>query len=76
VSEKVQGKRVAIDEPAHKKRKMVGVAPRKSRGISLGGDQTTRTQSAAMFEWSDDDEALIAPPLSSEAPPRNTRVEV
>ena len=55
---------------------MVGVAPRKSGGISLGSDQTTWTQSAAMFEWSDDDGAPVAPHPSTEAPPRNTRVEV
>ena len=29
-----------------------------------------------MSEWSDDDEALVAPPPSTEAPPRNTRTEV
>ena len=38
VPEKVRGKRASIDEPAHKKRKMAGVAPRKSGDISLGGD--------------------------------------
>ena len=37
VTEKVQGKRVAVDELALKKRKMAGAAPRKSGGISLGG---------------------------------------
>ena len=29
-----------------------------------------------MFEWSNDDGALVAPPLSTEVPPRNMRVEV
>ena len=29
-----------------------------------------------MFEWSNDDEVLVAPPPSTKAPPRNTRVEV
>ena len=53
----------------------MGVAPHKLSGISLGGDQTTRTQSAAMSEWSDDDGAPVAPP-NTEAPPCNTRVEV
>ena len=43
MSEKVQGKRAVADEPAHKKRKTVGVVPRKLGDISLGGDQTTRT---------------------------------
>ena len=42
VSEKVWGKRAATDEPAWKKRKMVGAAPRKLSDISLGGDHTTR----------------------------------
>ena len=48
VSEKIQGKRVATDEPAQKKRKTVRLAACKSGGISLGGDQTTQTQSAAV----------------------------
>ena len=43
MSEKVQGKRAAVDETAQKKRKTVGVVPRKPGGISLGGDQTTQT---------------------------------
>ena len=76
VSEKVRGKRAAQDEPARKKRKMAGVAPRKPGGISLGDDQTIRTQSAAMSEWSDDDGALVAPLSSTEAPPCNSRMEV
>ena len=29
-----------------------------------------------MSEWSDDDGALVAPPLSTEAPPHNMRTEV
>jgi len=36
--EEVRGKRAAADEPAQKKRKMVGVAPLKLGDISLGGD--------------------------------------
>ena len=75
MSEKVQGKRIAADEPAQKKRRTVGAVPRKPGDISLGGDPTTRTRSAAMSEWSDDDEVSVAPPPSTEAPPRNTRVE-
>ena len=54
----------------------MGVAPRKPGGISLGDDQATRTQSAAMSEWSDDNGAPVAPPPSTEAPPCNTRMEV
>ena len=65
MSEKVRGKRVAADEPAWKKRKTAGAIPRKPGGISLGGDQTTRTRSAVMSEWLDDNEALVAPPLST-----------
>ena len=76
ILEKVREKRAATDDPARKKRKMAGVAPLKPGGISIGGDRTTRTQSAAMSEWSDDDEALVAPPPSIEAPLRNTRTEV
>ena len=75
VSEKVQGKRVAIDELARKKRKTAGAAPRKSGGISIGGDPTTRTQSVAMSEWSDDDGAPTAPPLSNKAPLSSSRME-
>ena len=76
VSDKVWGKRAATDELARKKRKTAGVAPRKPGDISLGDDQTTRTRSAAMFEWSNDDGAPVAPPSSTEAPPCNTRAEV
>ena len=54
---------------------MVGAAPLKLGGISLGGDQTTRMWSAVMFEWSDDDGAPVAPPPSTKAPPRSTHVE-
>ena len=28
-----------------------------------------------MFEWSDDDKVLVAPPPSTKAPPRNTCIE-
>ena len=43
VSVKIQGKKAVADELAQKKRKTVGAAPLKLGGISLGGDQTTRT---------------------------------
>ena len=75
VSEKARGKRAATDEPALKKRKMVGVVPRKPDDISLGGDQTTQTQSVVMSEWSDDDGAPVAPPLSTKVPPCSMRAE-
>jgi len=76
VLEKVQGKRAATDELAHKKRKTAGAAPHKPGGISLGGDQTTQAQSVAMSEWLDDNGALVAPPPNTEAPKCNTHVEV
>jgi len=70
------GKRAAKDELAQKKRRAADVAPCKPIDISLGGDRTARTQSAAIFEWSDDDRAPIAPPPSTKASSRNTRAEV
>ena len=54
----------------------MGAVPRKPGGISLGDDQATRTQSAAMSEWSDDNGAPVAPPPSTEVPLRNMHVEV
>ena len=54
---------------------MVAADPLKLGGISLGGDQTTRTRRTAVFEWSDDDKIPVAPPPSTEAPPRSTRAE-
>ena len=38
VSEKIRGKRAAVDELARKKRKTVGATPLKPGGVSLGGD--------------------------------------
>ena len=76
VSEKVQGKRAEKDDPAQKKRRTVDVAPSKLGGISLGGDRTARMQSPAISEWSDNDEALVAPPSSTKASPRNMCAEV
>ena len=75
MSEKIWGKRAAVDKPTQKKRKMASAAPLKSGGISLGGDQTTWTRRTVVFEWSDDDEVLVAPPPSTKAPLRSTRVE-
>ena len=54
----------------------MATAPLKPDDISLGSDHTTRTRRTAVFEWSDDNEILVAPPPSTEAPPRNTRAEV
>ena len=73
--EKVRGKRAAADKLARKKRKMAGTAPLKLGSISLSGDETTQTWSAAMSEWSNDDEVPVAPPPSTKAPPCNMRAE-
>ena len=64
------------DELAGKKRRTVDVAPRKPGDISLGRDRTTRMQSMVISEWSDNDEAPVAPPPSTKASSRNTRAEV
>jgi len=74
-SEKVQGKRPAVDEPAQKKRKIAPTAPIKPGGISLGGDQATRTRRAAVIEWSDDDEDPVDILPSVQTSSRNTRME-
>ena len=63
------------DELAQKKRKTATAAPLKPGGISLGGDQTTQTRRTIVFEWSDDDETLVAPPPNTKSPPRSTRME-
>ena len=76
VSKKVWGKRAAKDEVAQKKRRTVDVSPRKPGSISLGGGQTTQMQSAAISEWSNEDEAPVATHLSTKASSRNTRMEV
>ena len=68
VSEKVWGKRATADELAWKKRKMAAAGLLKSGGISLGGDQTTRTQRTTVFEWLNDDKILMAAPSSTETP--------
>ena len=70
--EKARGKRAAVDEPAQKRRKTAAAAPIKPGGISLGDDQTTRTQRTAVFDWSDDDKVSTDPPLSMKEPPRRT----
>ena len=69
VSEKIRGKRPAEDELAQKKRTTTAAAPRKPGGISLGDDQTTQTRRTVVFDWSDDDEVLMTPPLSTMEPP-------
>ena len=74
-SEKVRGKRPAVDEPAQKKRKTAPAATIKPGDISLGGDQATRTRRAMVIEWSDDDEDPVAPPPRVQAPPCSTCVE-
>jgi len=74
-SEKVRGKRLAIDEPPQKKRKTAPAAPIKLGGISLGGDQATRTRRATVIEWSDDDEDPVDILPSVQTSSRNTRME-
>ena len=63
-------------EPARKKRRTTDVAPRKRVDISFGGNQTARTQSAVISEWSDDDGDPVAPPPSTKASSHNVRAEV
>ena len=53
----------------------MATAPLKPGGISLGGDQATRTRRAAVIEWSDDDEDPVDILPSVQASSRNTRVE-
>ena len=72
VSEKTRGKRPAADELAQKKRKMGATTPHKPGGISLGDNQTTRMRRTTVFDLSDDDEVLMAPPSSTKGPPRST----
>ena len=73
VSEKIQGKRPAEDEPAQKKRKIGAAAPYKPGDISLGDDQTNQTRRNTVFDWSDDDKVLTAPPPRMDKPPHSTR---
>ena len=75
VLEKSQGKWVVADETAQKKRRTTTAAPRKLGDISLGSDQTTQTRRSVVIEWSDDDENLVAPPLSVQTPSCITHVE-
>ena len=66
-----------VDESARQKRKTAAAAPLKLGSISLGGDQTTRTERTVVFEWSDDDEIPVTPPPSTEAEVQSKRgVEV
>ena len=65
VSEKVRGKRPAVDEPVQKRRKTVSSHAHKPGGISLGEDRTVRPRRTAVLEWSDDDEDQSVLPLST-----------
>ena len=67
---------LAENEPAQKKRRTADVAPHKPAGISFGGSRTAQTQSAAIFEWSDNDDAPVAPPSSTKTSLREMHVEV
>ena len=69
VSEKVHGKRPAVDEPVQKRRKTASSHAHKPGGISLGEDRAVRPQRMAVLEWSNDDEDQSAlPPSTTEAP--------
>ena len=76
VSEKIHGKRPAVDEPARKRRKTADTASYKPGGISLGDDQATRPRRTTVLEWSNDDEDLIARPPSMKEPPLRAEVPV
>ena len=52
------------------------VAPHKSGGISLGGNQIAQMQSAVVSEWSDDNDTPVAPPTSTKESSCNMHVEV
>ena len=49
----------------------MATAPRKLGDISLGDNQTNQTRRTAVFDWSNDDEILTAPLLSTKEPPRS-----
>ena len=67
VSEKIRGKRPAIDEPAQKRRKPASSTVHKSGGISLGEERTVRPRRTTVLEWSDDDEdQAVHPPRTKE----------
>ena len=68
VSEKIHGKRPAVDEPAQKRRKTASSTIHKSGGISLGEERTVRPRRTAVLEWSDDDENQAAHPPSTKEP--------
>ena len=69
MSEKVRGKRPAVDEPAQKRIKTASSHAHKPGGISLGEDRAVRPPRTAVLEWSDDDEDQSAPPPNTtEAP--------
>ena len=53
----------------------MAAAPLKLGDISLGDDQTTRTRRTTVFDWSDDNEVLMAATPSMKEPPRSMHVE-
>ena len=68
MSEKVHGKRPAVDEPVQKRRKTVSSHAHKPGSISLGEDRTVRPRRTAVLEWSDDDDdQSVLPPSTAEA---------
>ena len=74
VSEKIHGKRPAVDEPVQKRRKTTGSTTHKSGGISLGDDRTERPQRTVVLEWSDDDENQTVHPPSMKEPSKGAEV--
>ena len=68
MSEKVRGKRPAVDEPVQKRRKTASSHAHKPGGISLGEDRTVWPRRTAVLEWSEyDDDQSALPPSMAEA---------
>ena len=80
VSEKIRGKRPAVDEPVQKRRKTASSTTPKTGGVTLGEDRTTQPRRNAVLEWSDDDEdpathapSMKAPSTDAETPKQQAR---
>ena len=74
VSEKIRGKRPAVDEPVQKRRKPTGSTTHKSGDISLGDDRTARPRRTIVLEWSDDEDNQTTHPLSMKEPLKGAEV--
>ena len=73
-SEKIRGKRPAVDEPVLKRRKTASSHAHKLGRISLGEDRTVRPRRTAMLEWSEDDEDQSVLPPSTKEPSKGAEV--